>query len=80
MATDPLTERMTRIRRDAGARLDRLSEAIPPARYDRTPPFEQYMARAQATAARDPQFAERLDRAMRQYQAAQQLGGTQHGI
>ena len=75
MATDPITTRMTKIRQDAGGMLDRMGEAVPQVKYDRTPPFEDYMQRAQQRAAYDPQFADRLAQALQQYHAARQTGG-----
>jgi hypothetical protein len=73
VAVDPITTRLTKIRADAGGLLDRMNEAVPKARYDRTPPFADYMQRAQQRAAYDPQFADRLAQALQQYHAARQI-------
>jgi len=67
MKTPVVADMLTRVSAKARDRLDSLDGALP-AQQPRVP-FEDYLARAQQRAARDPAFAQELRRALNQYDA-----------
>jgi hypothetical protein len=73
MATQTfLSERLSKIGQGAAERLDRMSSMVPQPKQPREGlmPFEEYLPRAQAYAAQNPDFAQQLEAAMQQYRAA----------
>jgi len=67
MKTPVVADMLTRVSAKARDRLDSLDGALP-TQQPRVP-FEDYLARAQQRAARDPAFAQELRRALNQYDA-----------
>ena len=67
MKTPVVADMLVRVSAKARDRLDSLDGALP----EQQPrvPFEDYLARAQQRAARDPAFAQELRRALNQYDA-----------
>lgn len=63
-----LQDRISMVGQQVRNRLDRLADIVPQAKPPRAqPPFEEYLAKAQAMAARDPAFKTRLEQALQQY-------------
>lgn len=70
MKTPVVADMLTRVGSAARDRLDNLGGALPEVKA--RIPFEEYLPRAQARAARDPAYAQELRRALDQYRA---IGG-----
>jgi len=67
MKTPVVADMLTRVSAKARDRLDSLDGALP-TQQPRVP-FEEWLPRAQARAARDPAYAQELRRALNQYDA-----------
>ncbi len=78
MARPVIAQRVARIAEDASARLDGMSDLLPEMRPPRLD-LATYIQRATQAAQRDPQFRAEFESALRQWRAAQTIGG-QHGL
>ncbi len=77
MAQPLIAEHLSNINRALSSRLDDLAKLLPEQKQPRRQlPFDQYLQRAQAVAARDPEFRQRLDLALAQYRAGGKTDAT----
>ena len=68
-----LIDGMQNANKQAGARLNDLSDALPMQRGSSLP-FENYLTMARARAQRDPEFAAEFEAALAEYSVKQQRG------
>ena len=72
MSKTLMQDRLAGVRDALGARLDTVQQLVPDPKPPKVP-MPEYLQRATEVAARDPQFQERLDVALKQYQAGAAL-------